>query len=110
MSDDAGKLGYLVIGLILGAFVSWAYFVKYPEASGNKYFVKAIKSHHPYALQNSQTTLILYNKGRSGHVKEVLCQFPPNTDISNLERVEVKGISQKYAFGVVGYFCDVVRQ
>jgi hypothetical protein len=39
------------------------------------YVVKKIKSHHLVTDEDSETTLIVYENGNSGHVKKILCRF-----------------------------------
>lgn len=40
--------------------------------------VRKITSHYPHRDTNSETTLIVYENGDTGHTKEVLCLFPPD--------------------------------
>lgn len=42
------------------------------------YTVRKISSHYPHGDGNSETTLIVYEQGISGHTKELLCMFPPD--------------------------------
>jgi hypothetical protein len=94
--------------------VAWAvkeaWCIDKPNNKYKIYSVKSIESHYPHENGNSETTLIIYLKGSSGHVDEILCQFPPNQKVTadNIKKVQVKEISNKYMFGAVGYFCDPV--
>jgi len=45
---------------------------------GNIYTVRKIISHYPHGHSNSETTLIVYESGDSGHTKSILCLFPPD--------------------------------
>ena len=77
------------------------------------YSVKTIQSHYPQQNGNSQTTVIVYLSGESGHVKEILCHFPPDvilqsspeTGWTGLKKVKVGGVAERYFMGVVGYYC-----
>lgn len=102
------KLITLTIGIIIGAVLSWGYFVYLPSKVGSIHQVKSIKNHHPKENDNSETSLLVYLSGNSGHVKEVLCQFAPGTIVTlqGLKKIKIKGASQQYAFGVTGYYCE----
>lgn len=48
------------------------------NAESGVYSVRAIQNHYPHGNENSETTLIVYESGESGHTKEILCMFPPD--------------------------------
>ena len=104
------KISILIIGVIIGTASSWGYFVYLPTKIGGVHQVKSIQSHYPKENSNSETIIVVFIKGNSGHVKEVLCQFAPDVVVSkeSLKKVRVKGVSQQYAFGQVGHFCDPI--
>ena len=67
----------LLIGIIVGAGTV-LYWTKFRQPGEPPIFtVSHIKSHYPQPGDNSETTLMVYRTGASGHVKEILCRFPP---------------------------------
>ncbi len=48
------------------------------DGTTGTFTVRTISSHYPHGDENSETTLIVYENGESGHTKEVLCMFPPD--------------------------------
>ena len=105
------KTGFilLIIGVVIGFSLAYSDVVDLSKIFGKKYYVKEIKSHYEYESANSHTTLIVFVKGNAGHVKEILCQFPPQQIIHQafLKKVKVYGVSQEYASGSKGYFCGL---
>ena len=81
------------------------------------YSVRRVQSHYPQDDENSQTSLIVYLSGASGHVSEILCLFPPSFRLRRnasgqwvgIDRVNVGTVGQNYAFGVAGYLCTRVE-
>ena len=68
----------LILGLIAGIGLSlyWNGFFGGPDYQ--VYSVASIISHEPKAGDNSETTLMIFINGQSGHVKELVCLFPPD--------------------------------
>jgi len=106
--DKFSKQTILIFGILIGAIISLILFVYLPGSGGDIHYVQSISSHYSKKNENSQTTLVVYLDGKKGHVKEVLCRFSPDTEISKntLNKVLIKGVSNKYMFGKVGYYCD----
>ena len=81
------------------------------------YSVRRVLSYNPREDDNSETTLIVYLSGASGHVSEILCLFPPSFRLRRnasgqwvgIDRVNVGTVGQNYAFGVAGYLCTRVE-
>jgi len=106
----------LLIGILLGA--GGASLVALGGFEETKvYSVRSISSHYPHAQRDSQTTLVVYREGSSGHVREILCHFPPGLSLprdetgawGGIKRVRVGAVAQEYAFGEVGYICEIVE-
>ncbi len=54
------------------------------QAKGEgEYTVRKIVSHYPHTDTNSETTLIVYENGSTGHTKEILCLFPPDFQLDD---------------------------
>ena len=106
----------LIVGFALGVSASYLY-LSGGGAGGQVYAVRSIASHYPHKDQDSETTLMVYREGDSGHVKEVLCLFPPDLTLSKdssgnwtgIRKVRVGPVGQKYMLGEVGYICEVVQ-
>ena len=104
-----------MIGFLIGVLVTYFWLELRP--AGKVYTVKAIESHYHHENQNSETSLIVYEKGNSGHVKEIFCRFPPGfklsgsneTGWSGIEKVRVGKEAEKYLFGRQSYHCERVK-
>ena len=109
--DKFSKLTILIFGILIGAIISFILFVYLPSSGGDIHFVQSISSHYSKENENSETTLVVYLDGERGHVKKVLCRFSPDTVISKdtLKKVLIKGVSNKYMLGEVGYYCDKIE-
>ena len=96
------------------------------SARGKVYTVRKIDSHYPDPDQNTQTTLIVYKNGSSGHTEEILCLFPPGfllIDVSSwptipvsnkrrwigINKVRVGSVAKEFAYGITGYYCEKVK-
>ena len=105
------------LGLAAGIFISVIWFNFSEKIFGKSYTVKSIQSHYPQGDNNSETTLIVYLKGNSGHTKEVLCAFPPTLKLvgsnegrwTGLKKVRIKGPAQKYMFGKISYYAEKIE-
>jgi hypothetical protein len=117
----------LATGAMLGAAVAILIPRIYAQLTWKEYHVASIESHYPHEGNNSETTLVVYVSGTTGHVKTILCLFPPSLALkgtgpdwaaavldpadkdtsgwSGLSTIEVGPIGQEYAFGQVGYLC-----
>ena len=81
---------------------------------GKVYYVSKVKSYYPYSDKNTQAYLIVYKNGKSGHVEEVFCEFPPNFLLkgnekdgwTGIEKVRVKGKAREWLMGSVSYYCE----
>ena len=65
-----------------------------------------VKNYYPSQDQNDQATLIVYESGSSGHVKEVGCEFPPMSKLESIKRVKVGSKANDWAMGATTYFCE----
>jgi len=107
----------LILGLISGIVLSVLWFTFGNTIFGQTYTVKSIESHYPQGDNNSQTTIIVYLKGKSGHTKEILCAFPPDvilegnneTGWSGLEKVRIGGVAEEFMFGKVSYYAEKIE-
>lgn len=105
-----------ILGVIVGVFFSYYWFVVRP-ASGKVYTVQSIKSHVPQKNANSQTHIVVYLEGDSGHVKEIFCEFPPDLKLegsetsgwSGLNRIRVKGVATRKPGSETSYYCEKVE-
>ena len=105
------------LGLVVGICLSVLWFSFSEKMFGKIYMVKSIQSHYPQGEQNSETTLIVYLKGNSGHTKKILCAFPPslrlvgNNEIvwAGLKKVKIKGPAQQYMFGKISYYAEKIE-
>ncbi len=85
--------------------------------NSSTYYVKSISSHYPHSNDNSETTVIVWNKGKQGHVKKVLCAFPPETKLrgnnsngwTGIEKIKIGKKYKTYLFGKISYLCDIVK-
>lgn len=73
------------------------------------YTVERVSSHHPSRDGgNSQTHLMVYKSGNSGHVKKVFCHFAPDVGHPyNVTKVKVGGVAEVYMFGEEARYCYV---
>ena len=103
----------LIVGLIAGIGLSL-------------YRVASIKSHDPRPGDNSETTLMIFINGQSGHVKELVCLFPPDVILeggpnpsiadrllgepepiwTGIRNVRVLDQAESSSFGADIYYCD----
>jgi hypothetical protein len=103
-----------VLGIVAGSAATWWLLT---QGFGQTFFVHSVSSHYPHQGQNSQTTLRVFVSGNTGHVKEVLCLFPPEFQLdssahegwSGIRKVRVGRAGEKYMFGRVGYFCERIE-
>ncbi len=103
-----------ILGIVVGAYASYYWFVVRPESVGKIYTVQSIKSHSPQKDANSQTHIVVYMEGDSGHVKEIFCEFPPSLKLegsevsgwSGLNRVRVKGEATRKPGVETSYYCE----
>ncbi len=81
------------------------------------YVVHSIKTHYPHPGQWSETALVVYAGGSSGPTKEVLCHFPPDSDIHRHEngpwigpkRVNLRNVIAEFPPDEVCYRCEEVE-
>ena len=107
------RLGF-VLGFATGVLLVIAVQSVYPIMAGRVYAVRSVQSYYPHDTENTQVTLVVYEKGESGHVKEMLRLFPPGFQLqgdsehgwTGIRRVRVKGVAQEFAYGKVGYRAD----
>jgi len=110
------KLGF-GLGLATGVLLVIAVQAIYPRIAGRVYAVRSVQSYYPHENENTQVTLIVYEKGESGHVKEVLCLFPPGFQLqgdsehgwTGIRKVRVEGVAQEFAYGKIGYRADKIE-
>ena len=81
-----------------------------PGYGGDIHYVQSVSSHYSKRNENSQTELVVYLDGKKGHLKKVHCEFSPDTKIyKTLNKVLIKGVSNKYMFGKVGHYCEKIE-
>ncbi|MEE8236237.1 MAG: hypothetical protein V3R53_05530, partial [Gammaproteobacteria bacterium] len=68
----------LILGLIAGIGLSLYWDGFFGGWDDPVYSVASIISHEPKAGDNSETTLMIFINGQSGHVKELVCLLPPD--------------------------------
>lgn len=81
------------------------------------YYVKEIRNHYPQQGDNSQTSITVWQSGKSGHVKEILCAFPPDLQLtgsnetgwSGVSKVQVGQKYEEFMFGEVSYLCTALE-
>ena len=71
------RLAAFFLGLLLGGTVATLGFLLREALPTKVYTVQSISHHYPYETANSQTQLVVYRQGDTGHVMEVNCAFPP---------------------------------
>jgi hypothetical protein len=106
-----------ILGVIVGAFASYYWFVVKPESKEKTYTVQSIQSHSPQKNANSRTHIVIYLEGESGHVKDLFCEFPPDLKLDGnesigwrgLRRVKVKGVATKNPKGEPSYYCEKIE-
>lgn len=74
-----------------------------------EYSVRSVESHYEHKNENSQTQLIIYVSGSSGHVEKLFCEFAPGVKVEGIKRVRKKGKARKWQLGSVSYYCDRVE-
>ena len=118
----------LAIGIVAGALTA-AYWMNFRSSREPPvYTVSYIKSHYPQPGDNSETTLIVYRNADSGHVREIVCMFPPDVVLTGgpnpsladrllgepdaqwagLTRIRVLEKAEKSGFGTTSYYCEKV--
>jgi hypothetical protein len=110
------KLGF-GLGLATGVLLVLTVQSVHSSIAGRVYVVRSVQGYYPHENENTQVTLILYEKGESGHVKEVLCLFPPGFQLqgdsehgwTGIRRVRIKGVAQEFAYGRIGYRADKIE-
>ncbi len=103
-------LGF-ALGIVAGSVATWWLLT---QGFDQTFFVHSVSSHYPHPGKNSETTLRVFVSGNTGHVKEILCLFPPEFQLngseqegwSEIRKVRVGKVGEKYMFGAVGYFCE----
>lgn len=86
-------------------------------SGGEVYEVKTIESHHPQKNDNSETHVIVWEKGSSGHVKKVFCAFSPDVKLTGsndsgwtgIKKIRVGKQYEEYMFSKESYYCYVVE-
>ena len=80
------------------------------ELSG-MFNVNKIISHSAPENDNTETAISLYINGSTGHVKNIICRFPPGTEFGEKTslRVSVNGVATQYAMNEKGYYCLVIN-
>ena len=44
----------------------------------------------------------------TGHLKKIICAFPPDTDYESLTKVKVGKVKEIYLFGEQSYYCNSI--
>ena len=102
----------IVVGIIIGIVITVAWFTL-KDSGAKVYTVHSVQSHYAYENANSQTQLIV--KGKTGHVREVFCGFPPGFQLTEEEmkggwKVKVTNeVSQSFLLGETSYCCERVK-
>ena len=108
------KSKQIVVGIIIGIVITVAWFTL-KDSRATVYTVHSVQSHYPHKNANSQTTLVVYMKGETGHVMEVECGFPPGFRLTEEDRkggwkVKVTNkVSEAFLLGEVYYCCERVK-
>ena len=66
--------------VVLIVLIVGGYFIFF---SPEEYYVRSISSHYEHPNDNSETSLVVYESGQSGNVKNILCLFPPDFHLDN---------------------------
>ena len=109
------KNSKLVLGIIIGIAITLVWFALKHKSSAKIYTVHSVGSHSYYSNANSQTDLVVFTKGETGHVLNIHCAFPPGFNLTDEDmdggwKVKVSDeVYQVYAFGVTSYFCERVE-
>ncbi len=106
-----------ILGILVGILLTWFWFNYSDDILAETYVVKSIQSHYAHGEQNSQTTLIVYLKGSSGHTKEILCAFPASLELagsndtswSGIRKVRINGEAERFMYGKVSYYADKIE-
>ncbi len=116
----------LIVGLIAGIGLSLYWDGFFGGWDDPIYTVASIKSHEPQAGDNSETTLMIFINGQSGHVKELVCLFPPDVILgggpnpsiaerilgepepawTGVQSVRVLDKADSSTFGADRFYCD----
>lgn len=105
----------IVVGILIGISITVAWFTLKDEPSAKIYTVHSVKSHYSYENANSQTKLVVYVKGKTGHVMPVFCAFPPNFQLTENEmkggwKVKVTNeVAERFLLGETSYFSEKVE-
>jgi hypothetical protein len=105
----------VIIGIVIGISIAVAGFTLKDKYSAKSYMVHSVKSHYSHDNANSQTDIVVYVKGNSGHVMEVFCAFPPDFRLTDEEmrggwKVKVTSkVAEKFLLGQVSYRCERVE-
>lgn len=97
------------LGLVLGIVVASLGFLLREALTTKTYTVQSISSHYSSDTSNSQTRLVVYRKGKTGHVMEVTCGFPPGFRLPEDAgwRVKVtRTVSEEFLMGSTFYVCS----
>lgn len=81
------------------------------------YYVKTLRSHYPQKNGNSQTYVTVWQSGKSGHIKEVLCAFPPDQQLTGsnetgwtgISKIEVGQKYEEFLMGETSYLCTALE-
>ena len=119
-----------IFGFVFASVIFIYWFVLRTHTYEEIYSVQHIESHFPHEHENSETTLIVYLEGDHGHVKELLCLFPPSLVLeggpnpsladkvlglaekpnwTGISKVLVKGMAKEYLGGTVAYYCEKIE-
>ena len=108
-----GFLPGIGVGIVLVLVVQWVY----PRVAGRVYVVRSIESYHPHKNENAEVGLTVYEKGESGHVQHIVCEFPPDFQLqgdsehgwTGIRRVRLRGLIMVSAFGTEVYRAEKVE-
>lgn len=73
--------------------------------SSEIYNIKEIKGHIENEGLNSDTFLVVWEEGNSGHVKEIICNFPPEDDPYKYKQVKVGKVLKKFSDAEKSFKC-----
>ena len=119
----------IILSFIIGSVIVGLAVFYYPTIipSSNSFYVARVVSHHSNKLNNTETTLLIYNNGKSGHIRELVCLFPPdvtlpgephprfggtpviNTGLPSepIFKVSIAETNQQYMGGKKVYYCEI---
>lgn len=104
------KLKPLLLGVILGSSGLHLYQDNVKGHNQGAYSVYQLKKFDQREGPNGLATITVFKRGKSGHLLEFICEFPPSTNLSPayLTRIYVEGVSRSLSFGDQAHYCNSI--